>query len=108
MKKFWNEITRNYLSDVKHDYTIVRLETNSIGKQIAVISQLLLNAIIVPPKIFVKAFIQELFLLIISIFKTLFVTFVFPLGLLFLYWGMVISVIIEYLKFNWQHRKNDN
>ena len=71
MKKIWSAITRNYLSDAKHDYTIVRLGTDSISKQITVILQLLLNAIIVPPKIFVKAFIQELFLLIISIFKTL-------------------------------------
>ena len=108
MKKFWNEITRNYLSDVKNDYTIVRLEANSIGKQIIVISQLFLNAIIVPPKIFVKAFIQELFLLIISIFKTLFVTFVFPLGLIVCYWGMILNLIVEYIKFNWHHRKNDN
>lgn len=108
MKKFWNEITRNYLSDVKHDYTIVRLETDSISKQITVISQLLLNAIIVPPKIFVKAFIQEVFLLIISIFRTLFTIFVFPMGVIVCYWGMVISLIVEYIKFNWHHRKNDN
>ena len=107
MKKIWNAITRNYLSDAKYDYTI-KLENGSLSKQIIVILLLLLNAMIVPVMIFVKAFVQELFLLIISIFRTLFVTFVFPLGLLFLYWGMIISLILEYIKFNWQHRKNDN
>lgn len=105
MKKIWSAITRNYLSDVKYDYTIK--ETNSFGKQIIVISLLLLNAIIVPVKIFVKAFIQELFLLIISIFKTLFIIFVFPLGLILYYWGMIISLIVGYIKFNWHYRKND-
>lgn len=106
MKKIWSLLTKNYLNDVKYDYTI-KLENNSIGKQITVILLLILNAIIVPPKTFVKALIQELFLLIISIFRTLFTIFVFPLGLIFCYWGTVISVIIEYLKFNWHHRKND-
>ncbi len=107
MKKIWTAITRNYLSDAKYDYTI-KLENGSLSKQIIVILLLLLNAMIVPVMIFVKAFVQELFLLIISIFRTLFTIFVLPLVLVFLYWGMVISVIIEYLKFNWQHMKNDN
>ena len=31
MKKFWNEITRNYLSDAKYDYTI-KLENGSLSK----------------------------------------------------------------------------
>lgn len=107
MKQIWNLINKNYLSDVKYDYTI-KLENNSIGKQITVILLLILNAIIVPPKTFVKAFIQELFLLIISIFRTLFVVFVFPLVLIICYWGMILSLIVEYIEFSWKHRKNDN
>lgn len=106
MKKIWNAITKNYLSDVKYDYAI-KLENNSLSKQIAVITLLLLNAIIAPVKIFVKAIVEELFLLIISIFRTLFTIFVFPLGLVFCYWGMILSLIVEYIKFNWHHRKND-
>ena len=106
MKKIWNVITKNYLSDVKYDYTI-KLENNSLGKQIAVISLLLLNAIIVPIKIYIKAFIQELFLLIISIFRTLFTIFVLPLGVIICYWGMILNLIVEYIKFSWQHKKND-
>ena len=106
MKKIWSAITKNYLTDVKYDYTI-KLENNSLSKQIAVISLLLLNAIIVPIKIYVKAFIQELFLLIISIFKTLFTIFVLPMGVIICYWGMILNLIVEYIKFNWHHRKND-
>lgn len=106
MKKIWSVLTKNYLSDVKYDYTI-KLENNSIGKQITVILLLILNAIIVPPKTFVKAFIQELFLLIISIFRTLFVVFVFPLVLIVCYWGMILSLIVEYIEFSWKHRKHD-
>ena len=107
MKTIWSVLTKNYLSDVKYDYTI-KLESNSIGKQITVISLLILNAIIVPPKTFVKAVAQELFLLIISIFRTLFTIFVFPLVLIICYWGMILSLIVEYIKFSWQPRKNDN
>lgn len=107
MKKFWNEITRNYLTDVNYDYTI-KLENNSLSKQIIVISLLLLNAIIVPVKICIKALIQEVFLLIISIFRTLFTIFVFPMGVIICYWGMILNLIVEYIKFSWQHRKNDN
>lgn len=107
MKKIWSVLTKNYLSDVKYDYTI-KLENNSIGKQITVILLLILNAIIVPPKTFVKAVAQELFLLIISIFRTLFTIFVFPLVLIICYWGMILSLIVEYIEFSWQHRKNDN
>ena len=83
MKKIWNAIAKNYLNDVKYDYTI-KLDNNS-SKRIIVILLLLLNAIIAPVKIFIKAFIEELFLLIISIFRTLFIIFVFPLGLVFCY-----------------------
>ena len=101
MKTIWSVLTKNYLSDVKYDYTI-KLESNSIGKQITVISLLILNAIIVPPKTFVKAVAQELFLLIISIFRTLFTIFVFPLVLIICYWGMILSLIVEYIKFSWQ------
>lgn len=107
MKKIWSAITRNYLNDAKYDRTI-KLDNNSLSKQIIVISLLIVNAMIVPVKIYVKTIIEELFLLIISIFRTLFTIFVLPLGLLFLYWGMIISLIVEYIKFNWQHRKNDN
>lgn len=106
-EKIWSAITRNYLSDAKHDYTI-KLDNNSLSKQIIVISLLIVNAMIVPVKIYVKTIIEELFLLIISIFRTLFTIFILPLGLLFIYWGMIISLIVEYIKFNWQHRKNDN
>lgn len=108
MKKIWNAIfTKNYLSDAKNDYTI-KLENGSISKQIIVILLLILNAMIVPIKIYVKTFIQELFLLIISLFRTLFTIFIFPMVVIICYWGIVISLIVEYIKFNWQHRKNDN
>lgn len=107
MKKIWSAITRNYLSDAKYDHTI-KIENGSIGKQIIVILLLILNAMIVPIKIYVKTFIQELFLLIISIFRTLFTIFIFPMVVIICYWGIVISLIVEYIKFNWQHRKNDN
>lgn len=107
MKKLLNIITKNYLSDVKYDYTI-KLEANSLSKQITVISFLILNAIIVPIKIYVKAVIQELFLLIISIFRTLFTIFMLPMVIVVCYWGMILSLIVEYIKFSWQPRKNDN
>ena len=105
MKKIWSAIIKNYLTDVKYDYTI-KLENNSL-KQIEVISLLIVNAIIVPIKIYIKAVIKELFLLIISIFRTLFTIFICPMVIIVCYWRMILNLIVEYIKFNWHHRKND-